>query len=246
MLKNKTTIVTGCNRGIGFEILKLFSKNGSNIIACVRKKNEQFENELKNFSKKYKTTIRLFYFDMNNEDEIIKASKEIISLDTNIDILINNAGIVENRLFQMMSMKKTKQLFQVNLFGPLLFTQYIIKKMLRQKKGNIINIASSAAFDPNIGRAAYSSSKSALITAFDVISRELSPYIKINNIAPGLIDTDMMHDSTSKNNIENYLNRLNIKRVGQVMDVASVALFLSSDMSSYINAQTIKVDGGLK
>ena len=117
MLKDKTAIITGSNRGIGFAILKKMSENGANIIACSRKKDESFEKKLEEISNKYKNKIKPIYFDLLNEKEIERAVKEIIDLNLNIEILVNNAGINQVSLFQMTSIQKIKEIFQINFFS---------------------------------------------------------------------------------------------------------------------------------
>ena len=111
MLKNKLALITGANRGIGLSILRKFSENGANIIACARKKSSQFENDIINISNEYKNKITPFYFDLLNKDEIEKGIKEIFSLSDNIEILVNNAGINQVALFQMTPIKKIKEIF---------------------------------------------------------------------------------------------------------------------------------------
>ena len=137
MLKNKTAIITGSNRGIGFAILKKMSENGANIIACSRKKDENFEKKLEGVSKKNKNQIKPIYFDLLDEKEIERAIKEIIDLNLNIEILVNNAGVNQVSLFQMTPIQKIKEIFQVNFFSQVQFTQKIIKMMIKNKKGSL-------------------------------------------------------------------------------------------------------------
>ena len=115
LLKNKTAVITGCNRGIGLSILELFSENGANIIACVRKYDLEFENKIKKITKKYKNKIDIFYFNLENEDEIEKAFSSIKDLNVKIDILVNNAGINQVSLFQMTSLEKYLLKFYLHL-----------------------------------------------------------------------------------------------------------------------------------
>ena len=146
----------------------------------------------------------------------------------------------------MTSLNKIKDIFETNLFSHLLFTQYLIKIMIKQKNGSIINISSSAAIEGNEGRIAYASSKSALITSSKVMSRELGIHnIRVNTIAPGLTATEMMKESTPDDVLNKVLERIPMKRIGEPKEIASVALFLSSELSSYITGQVIRVDGGL-
>ena len=246
LLKGKTAAITGCNRGIGKAILETFAKNGANIWACVRKPQKNFENYINELSNKYSVEIYPIYFDLNNEEEIKEAANTITVSKKPLNILVNNAGIIFTSLFQMTSLNKIKDIFETNLFSNLLFTQYLIKIMIKQKNGSIINISSSAAIEGNEGRIAYASSKSALITSSKVMSRELGIHnIRVNSIAPGLTNTDMMKESTPDDVLNKVLERIPMKRVGEPKEIASVALFLSSELSSYITGQVIRVDGGL-
>ena len=118
--------------------------------------------------------------------------------------------------------------------------------MMKNKKGSILYISSSSALDGNEGRSAYSSAKSALITQSKVLSRELGAYnIRVNTIAPGLTDTDMMKKNTSQDAIKDVLSRVSLKRIADPIEIANVALMLSSDLSSYITGQVIRADGGM-
>ena len=246
LLKNKSAIVTGCNRGIGKAIIENLAKNGANIWACIRKQNKEFSNYLKNLQKKTGVTIEEIYFDLNDIDEVKKSAQKIVSQNKPIDILVNNAGIIHTSLFQMTPIEKMKEIFEINYFTPLFFTQYIVKKMAQQKKGSIINISSSAAIEANEGRLAYASSKAALITSTKVIAKELGRLnIRVNAIAPGLTETDMMRNSTPENVLKETLKRIPLNRVGSPNEIANVVLFLSSDLSNYITGQVLSVDGGM-
>ena len=128
----------------------------------------------------------------------------------------------------------------------MLLTQQISKIMMRQKSGSIINLSSSAAIEANEGRTAYAASKSALITSTQVLSKELAGCgIRVNAIAPGLTQTDMMVESTPEDILENTLQRISMKRVGRPEEIAKTALFLASDLSSYVTGQVLRVDGGM-
>ena len=246
LLKHKTSIITGCNRGIGSEILKIFSKNGSNIFACCRKSDVKFLEDCKSLSDKFEINIFPVFFDLSNREEIKNAANQIIDNTDSIDVLVNNSGIIQTSLFQMTSIEKIEELFNINLFSQLYFTQCLLKKMIRKKSGSIINIATSSVYQNNIGRSSYAASKAAMITFAKVMSKELASFgIRVNSIAPGAIDTDMLHQNTQKNFIESTIKELSLKRIGKTEEVANVALFLASEMSSYITGQVIRVDGGM-
>ena len=246
LLKNKTAVITGCNRGIGKEILKNFSKNGAKVFACARKIDEKFTKDIAELEKKNNSEIIPISFDLSNEDEIKNAAKKILSLSEKIDILINNAGLIDTALFQMTSSKKLKEVFEINFFSQAILTQYILKSMIKNKFGSIVNISSISALDANEGRSAYSASKSALITQSKALSREVGSYnIRVNCIAPGLVDTDMLKENTSSNTINKITENISLRRIATPDEIANAALFLSSDLSEYITGQVIRVDGGM-
>ena len=146
----------------------------------------------------------------------------------------------------MTSIKKLKEVFEIDFFSQTNFTQYILKSMMKNKKGSILYISSSSALDGNEGRSAYSSAKSALITQSKVLSRELGVHnIRVNTIAPGLTDTDMMKENTTQETIKDVLSRVSLRRTASTEEIANTAIFLSSDLSSYITGQVIRVDGGM-
>ena len=246
LLKKKTAIITGCNRGIGEKILEKFSSSGANIFACTRKKNSEFESKISELARKYKVKIIPIYFDFADSEEIKSAAKRILDSGEAIDILVNNAGIIDVSIYQMTSIKKLKDMFEINFFSQTIFTQNIIKSMIKNKSGSIINLASITALDGNEGRSAYAASKSALIAQMKTLSKEVGIFnIRVNCIAPGLIDTEMLSKSTPKNIIENMKNKISLRRVGNPEEIADVALFLSSSLSTYISGQVIRADGGM-
>lgn len=246
LLKNKTAVVTGCNKGIGKKILDIFSSNGATVFACVRNIDEEFKSHIDKIEKKNKNKIIPIQFDLSNESQVKEGANAILSSSKAIDILVNNAGTIHTAIFQMTPIKKLKEIFEINLFSQANFTQYILKSMIKNKKGNIVYISSSSALDGNEGRSAYSSSKAALISQSQVLSRELGVHnIRVNTIAPGLTDTDMMNKNTTKETINEVLGRISLKRIASPEEIANTALFLSSDLSSYITGQVIRVDGGM-
>ena len=184
--------------------------------------------------------------DLTDENQIKDAANNIIKSGKSIDILINNAGIIHTALFQMTSKKKLEEIFLVNFFSQTVFTQYMLKSMVKKKSGSIVYVSSSAATDGNEGRSAYAASKSAINSQAKVLSNELGIHnVRVNVIAPGLTNTDMMSKNTSEKAIAETLAKVSMKRLGKPKEIAQVALFLSSDMSSYLTGQVIRVDGGM-
>jgi len=245
-LNNKTAIITGSNSGIGLACLELFAENGCNIIACCRSEKKEFSVLISKLSKKFNIKIIPLYFNLENPDEIKAHLKVIFDYKINIDILINNAGYIYTGLAAMTSEEELKKLFQINFYAAENLIRAISRKMIKNKSGSIINISSTAALDGNIGRSGYASSKSALIALTKTLAHELGPRnIRVNCIAPGLTDTKMMRNSTDKTILPNIIDKTALKRFATPLEIANVVLFLASDMSSFVTAQTIRVDGGM-
>ncbi|MCR5702205.1 MAG: SDR family oxidoreductase [Lachnospiraceae bacterium] len=240
----KNVIVTGANRGIGKELVTNFAKNGANVWACAREKNEEFENFIEATAKEFGGNITPVYFDLSDDKAITAGIKSIIAEKKTIDVLVNNAGVAYGGLLQMTPVDKLKEVFQVNYFAPVLIMQLVSRIMQRQKSGNIVNIASVGGIETNPGYLAYGSSKASLIWATKSVAKELGIYnIRVNAVAPGLTDTDMGRFK-SEEEIENTIKRTGLRRMGQPSEIASAVLFLASDEASYVTGEIMKVDGG--
>ena len=135
LLKKKTAVITGCNRGIGKKILELFSENGATIFACVRKNDDNFQKLVYELKTKNNTNIFPVELDLNSDESVEKSAQMILKSDQTIDILINNAGIIHNSLFQMTTIENLKKIFQINYFSLTKFTQYILKSIIKKKRG---------------------------------------------------------------------------------------------------------------
>ena len=246
LLKSKTAVVTGCNKGIGKKILEVFSANGATVFACVRNIDEKFEFFLNELKQEFNNQIIPIQFDLNDEKKIKEAANSILTSNKSIDILVNNAATIHTSIFQMTSVKKLKELFEVNFFSQTIFTQYILKSMIKNKRGSIVYISSSSALDGNEGRSAYSSAKAAMIAQAKVLSRELGVHnIRVNSIAPGLTNTDMMKENHREEIVSEMVSRISLRRIANPEEIANVVLLLSSDLTSYITGQVIRADGGM-
>ena len=245
LLKGKCAVVTGCNRGIGKSILETFASNGADIWACARSENKDFLLLVNDLESKYKVTIKPIYFDLSDTDSVKQGIKTISAEKKPIDILVNNAGSISTSLFQMTPLANVKEMFDVNFFSMFQFTQGIVKLMVKNG-GSVINLSSSAGIEGNEGRVSYASSKSAVITFGQVISRELGRNnIRVNTIAPGLTETEMMIDSTPEDVLRQTLERISLHRTAKPNEIANVALFLASNLSSYMTGQVLRADGGM-
>jgi 3-oxoacyl-[acyl-carrier protein] reductase len=245
LLKDKNVIITGCAQGIGKVMLETFAENGANVWACARTKTDEFEVNAKSLSEKYHVNVWPVYFDLRDHEQLKAAAKSITSTKLPVDALINNAGVTYNALFLMSTMDKLHEVFEVNFFSLFLFSQHIAKTMMRQKKGSIINISSSAGIDGNAGRSVYGASKAAVICATKAMAEEFGSFgVRVNSIAPGITRTTMISSMTEKV-IQETILQSDLKRMGDPRDIANATVFLASDLSSYVTGQVIRVDGGL-
>ena len=246
LLKNKNAVITGCNKGIGKKVLEVFSANQANIFACVRNTSDDFVKFTSDLQKRYNNKIYIIKLDLSNETNLKTAAQEIISKNIPIHILVNNAASIHTALFQMTPLSKLKEIFEIDFFSQSLFTQLILKSMIKNKSGSIIHVSSSSAIDGNEGRSAYLTAKAALIAQSKVLSREVGHFnIRVNSIAPGLTNTEMMTKNTDKKTITNIEQLTSLKRIGEPQEIANVVLFLASDLSSYVTGQVIRADGGM-
>ncbi len=245
LLNGKLAVVTGANRGIGRSITETFAENRCDIFACMREVTLETKKWLKNLENKFNIVITPIELDLSDEDSIKNSIKQIFSTSKRIDILVNNAGIASGGLFQMTPISELRKVFEINLFSQILFTQGIAKIMIRNKSGSIINLSSSAAFIADPGTLSYGSSKSALIRATQSMAIELGALnIRVNAIAPGVTKTDMF-DQMSKDARDKLINSSSLKRPAEPKDIANVALFLASELSSFVTGQVIRADGGI-
>ena len=245
LLEGKRVIVTGCNRGIGKAILAKTAASGADVYAVIRKENDEFSKYVKELEQEYDVSVSTVFADFSSEEEVKSAAKEILSEKKNIDALINNVGVAYPlSSLAMTKMQHIRDTFQVNLFNPMFFTQQIARNMMKNKSGSIVFISSSAAYDGG-ANIEYSSSKAAIIGEVKRLAFEYGPYnIRVNGIAPGLTDTDMGVMDEKDEEIALAMNIM--KRKGRPEEIADAALFLSSDMSSFMTAQVLRVDGGLR
>lgn len=245
ILEGKNVIITGTARGMGRAMLDVFAANGASLWAHARTAAPEFLDTCRALSGQYGVEIRPLCFDLTDYAAMKAAVKEIMRSKIPVDGLVNNAGITNNTLFLMTSEAVVREQLEVNFFAPYLFTQYIAKLMLRNHRGSIVNTSSSAGQDGNAGKSAYGASKAALIAMTKSIAEEMGKDgIRANCIAPGITETSML--STMPDYvIEELKSTVALRRAGQPEDIANVAAFLVSDLSSYVTGQVFRVDGGM-
>lgn len=245
MLKDKNIVVTGAMRGIGRLVVSHLSSLGANIIACSEHINSSLLDYFNTLELKNSIKIYPFESDFNNTESIKNLGKEILEKKIQIYGLVNIAGITNDAIFQMVSYEDFEKINRINVVAPFILTQYILKNMLRNKEGSIVNISSISALDGIEGQFSYSSSKAALIGGTKTLARELGRNnIRINCIAPGVINTEM-NQKVPSDILEKRISSINLKRMGEPEEVCDLIAFLLSDLSSYITGQTIRIDGGM-
>lgn len=239
-------MITGCSSGIGKETLKEFSNNKANCFACVREKTKSFIEFCESLYQKNKKKIQIIEFDLSDNNKVKKGVEKIFLKTDKIDVLVNNAAIIKNSLFLMTSDSDLKNLFQINFFSQIYLTQLILKKMIKNKNGNIIFISSSSSKNADFGRFAYSCSKSSIKTLSKTLAKEMSSYnIRVNSVSPGLVDTNMTTNYIKKEILEKEIKKTISNRMASPKEISSLILFLASNNSSYINGANIPIDSGL-
>ena len=239
-LKNTNIIITGSTGGIGGAILdKLYASNAKILATGTN------QTKLDNIKKNYENII-IKKFDISNHELIEKFIDECNDqLENKIDVLINNAGITSDNLSIRMKDENWKNVLNLNLTSSFMITKYVIKKMLKNKKGKIINITSIVGHTGNVGQANYSASKAGLIGMSKSLALEYGrKNIKINCVSPGFIKSEMT-DKISEEYKKIMEDKISLGRFGKPDDVANVVAFLSSELSDYITGETIHVNGGM-
>lgn len=246
MYKDKNIVVTGGSRGIGKAIVEEFAALGANVIFTY-KSNEVAAAELRStLAASYPEQSFISYqCDIGQHHQVEEFYNSQLDPLKTLDVVINNAGITQDGLMMMMTPEQWQNVIQTNLTGAFYLTQMVIFKMVRKKRGAIINISSVAGVYGNAGQCNYAAAKAGMIGMSTSLSKELaSRNIRVNVIAPGFIDTDMT-DKMSEEEKGKIVEKIGMKRMGQATDVAHAAVFLGSDKAGYITGQTLVVDGGL-
>lgn len=245
MLQGKNAIITGARSGIGLATLRLFCHNGCNCWAVVHRDDEEFLARIAQWQQEYGVWIKPVHIDLSESESIRAGMKEILQEKLPIDILVNAAGVVSpNRLFTMTKMEDIRKVMEVNFFSVMEMSQLVCRAMMRQRKGNIINIASIAAWGEDTSQIEYAASKAAIVIATKKMARELGASgIRVNAVAPGLTDTKML-DAMNAEAVDTIKKCLAFKRIGTPEEIADVCLFLASEQAQYLTGETIKIDGG--
>lgn len=244
LLEGKTALITGAARGIGKALALKFAEEGANIAftdLVIDENGKATEAEIQALGVKAKG----YASNAANFDETHTVVEEVMNDFGRIDILVNNAGITKDGLMMRMSEQQWDAVLAVNLKSAFNFIHAVLPIMMRQRSGSIINMASVVGVHGNAGQANYASSKAGLIALAKSVAQEVgSRGIRANAIAPGFIETAMT-EALPESVREEWCKKIPLRRGGKVEDIANVATFLASDMSSYVSGQVIQVDGGM-
>jgi 3-oxoacyl-[acyl-carrier protein] reductase len=244
ILEGKTALITGASRGIGKAIAMKFAKEGASVAITNIAEDEAFSNTIDEI-KAHNVSIKGYISNAASFEDSQRVVNEIIHDFGKIDILVNNAGITKDTLLMRMSEDQWDAVISVNLKSVFNLTKAVLQSMLKQKSGSIINMSSVVGVSGNAGQSNYSASKAGILGFTKSVARELgSRNIRCNAIAPGFILTEMTENLPPDIKSE-WINKIPLRRGGTPEDVANTALFLASDLSSYISGQTIHVCGGM-
>ena len=244
LLKNKTALITGGTRGIGYAIARKFADQGCNV-AFTYLSSEEKAMELETVLNASGVKARAYKSDAGSYTESERLVDEVVKEFGTIDVLVNNAGVTRDNLILRMSEQQWDEVINANLKSVFNLTKHVSKTMLRNKKGSIINLTSIVGVKGQAGQSNYAASKAGIIGFTKSIADEFgSRSIRCNAIAPGFIETDMtliLPEETKKG----ILAQIPMKRMGSAEEVANTALFLASDLSTYVSGQVISVCGAM-
>ena len=240
----KTVLVTGSSRGLGKSTIIKFAENSYNVVINYNySEKEAFELE-KYIKENYNVGVLTIKADVGNEKEVKNMFKEIINKFGNIDVVVNNAAIAIDTIFEQKTVENFNKILNTNLIGTFLVSKYASKYMKENKSGNIINISSTNGIDTYYPYSMdYDASKAGIISLSKNLSKELSPYVRVNCVCPGWIITDM-NNSLDKEYMNREMTKINLKRFAEPREIANVIYFLANEEASYINGSVIVVDGG--
>ncbi len=243
LLDGQIALITGAGKGLGKATLEAFSKAGAAVVFANDIIDGSVDDTAERCMKEYGNTVIPMYFDVSDQDLVKQAIMRIKKEYGYLDSLVNNAGVMTDALIGTITKPLIDSIYSVNVFAMMDLLQWGAKLMRPRKKGSIINLSSIVGITGNPGQLVYSSTKGAVISMTKTAAKELGSYnIRVNAIAPGMIDTDMMR-SVGEKHLQHYIDNIPFGRLGEPKEIADCCVFLASDMSTYLSGQIIAVDG---
>ena len=241
---NKSVLITGGTRGIGEAISREFAKKGYDIIINYVNSSEKAQNLKQELEKEYNIKVLPIQADISNEIEIKNMVDTAIKEFGKIDVLVNNAGIVIDREFEDRTVEDWKKTLDINWIAPFVLIKLVGKEMMKQKSGSIINISSTNGLNTYYPTSVdYDASKSGLISLTYDSAVQFAPYVRVNCVAPGWVNTEM-NKELPEDFVKEETERILVKRFAEPEEIAKVVVFLASEDASFVNSIVIKVDGG--
>jgi 3-oxoacyl-[acyl-carrier protein] reductase len=244
-LSGRVALVTGSTRGIGWRTAELLAEHGASVVVHGRGNQADIDTRAAELRERFGGEHIGILADVRDAEAIRTGLRKVFSTFKRLDVLVNNAGILDDALIGMISDESISTTFDTNIISAIHFLQGGARLMKRTGVGSIINVSSIIGVEGNVGQIVYSSSKAALLGLTKSAAKELAVSgIRVNAIAPGFIDTDMAR-SIPTDLFEERVSSVAMARIGTDTDVAKVILFLASDLSSYVTGQVVGVDGGM-
>ncbi|CAN5669501.1 3-oxoacyl-[acyl-carrier-protein] reductase [soil metagenome] len=243
-LARKTVLVTGASRGLGRAMAERFAKDGAYVVVGYRRREEEAKETLARL-REVGGDGEIVGFDVTKSDEVERAVRELAQRRPSLDVVVNNAGIVDDVPFALMEVAQWERVVRTDLDGTFHVCRAVVREMMRKKSGAIVNVASASASRALPHQSNYAAAKGAVVAFTRALAAELAPHgIRVNAVLPGLIDAGMgarvPHDLSTK-----LVGLVPARRMGTAAEVAEVVRFLASDAASYVTGQALAVDGGL-
>lgn len=243
-MESNNVVITGARRGLGKILAYVFASRGYNLIINDKEDIDKLNEIKRDIEEKYKVTVLIYFGDISKEDKVLELLDLIKNRCEKLDVLINNAAIVEDMEIKERSTKLFTETIENNVNSVYLMSKYLGELMYKNKKGKIINISSTnginSFFPTSID---YDASKAAVISLTHNFALEYAPYVLVNSVAPGWMKTEM-NEQLPQELIDEETDKIYLKRFAEPEEIAKFILFLASDECSYLNGEVIKLDGG--